>query len=596
VRSQDDLVGAVAFQDGRFLRPPPSDRSHANRVIVGLMRRSLLRLTAILACLAAALSAQETKAQRDQRMQWWREARFGMFIHWGIYSVPAGTYDGKQIPGIGEWIMNRGKIPVARYAGYAKEFNPVQFNADEWVKLAKAAGMKYIIITSKHHDGFAMFGSKASPYNIVDATPFKRDVIKELSAACQRQGMKLGLYYSQAQDWHHRGGAAAGGHWDKAAQDGSMDEYIDKIAVPQVKEILTNYGPISVLWWDTPVDMTKARADKFQPLLKLQPGLITNNRLGGGYQGDNSTPEQFIPATGIPGKDFEVCMTMNDTWGFKSYDENWKSAADLIHKLSDIAGKGGNFLLNVGPTRDGVIPNASVTRLKTVGEWMKVNSEAVYGTSAGPFPYLKWGRASRKGQMLYLHVFDWPSDGTLRVPLKNKVTRAYLLADRKPLAVKQTGERIEIRLPGKAPDAIASVVAVQIEGEPAAQPVPSLGKTGVASSTADAAHGPAKAFDGEHDTFWKAGAKAATLEVTLDKPARIGYVTLIEGWENQSFTRRFRLEYKVGNEWKTAFEDTRIGRAYTKAFPAVTAQTFRLNILEATEPPQIEEMQLLIDE
>lgn len=212
--------------------------------------------------------------------------------------------------------MNNGKIPVARYANYAQRFNPAKFNPDEWVTPAQAAGMKHIVITSKHHDGFAMFKSLASPYNVVDGTPFKRDVIGELAEACRRHGIKLGLCYSQAQDWHHPGGSAMGGHWDPA-QGGSMDQYIDPIAVPQVREILSKYS-LSILWWDTPIDMNEARASRFLPLLNLKPGLITNNRLGGGVGGDLTTPEQFIPATGIPGKDFEVCMTMNDTWVYKS--------------------------------------------------------------------------------------------------------------------------------------------------------------------------------------------------------------------------------------------------------------------------------------
>ena len=334
---------------------------------------------------------KETKEQRDPRMAWWREAKFGMFIHWGIYSVPAGTWKDKQIGGIGEWIMNSGKIPVKDYAEFAGKFNPVKFDADKWVSVAKKAGMKYIVITSKHHDGFAMFHSKATPYNIYDATPFKRDPLKELAAACKKQGIRLGFYYSQAQDWHHPGGAAAGGHWDKA-QDGSMDEYLRKIAVPQVREILSNYGPVAVLWWDTPYDMTKERAEMLLPALKLQPGIIMNNRLGGGYEGDTETPEQEIPATGFPGgRDWETCMTMNDTWGFKSYDHNWKSTETLIRMLADIASKGGNFLLNVGPTSEGLIPEPSVERLTAVGTWMDVNGESIYGTSASPFKKLALG-------------------------------------------------------------------------------------------------------------------------------------------------------------------------------------------------------------
>jgi alpha-L-fucosidase len=275
---------------------------------------------------AAGLTAsdalpQETKQERDQRMAWWRDARFGMFIHWGLYAVPAGTWQGKQIPSIGEWIMNTGKIPVADYEKLAAQFNPVKFNADQWVSIAKRAGMKYIVITSKHHDGFAMFHSKASPYNIYDATPFQRDPLAELAAACKRQGLRLGFYYSQCQDWHHPGAEAIGEHWDKA-QDGSFDHYLDTVAIPQVQEILTNY-PLSVLWWDTPTGaMTSERAAKLAALLKLRPGLITNDRLGGGFSGDTNTPEQFVPATGYPGRDWETCMTMNDTWGFKSYDHN----------------------------------------------------------------------------------------------------------------------------------------------------------------------------------------------------------------------------------------------------------------------------------
>lgn len=413
--------------------------------------------------------ANETTAERDARMKWFREARFGMFIHWGVYSVPAGTYDGKQIGGIGEWIMHQGRIPTATYQGFAKQFNPVNYDADKWVQLAKNAGMKYIVITSKHHDGFAMFDSGASSWNISSATPFKRDPLKELAEACQKHGLKLGFYYSQAQDWNHPGGAAAGGHWDKA-QDGDMTEYIKKIAVPQVKEILTKYGKIAVLWWDTPVDMTKERADLLLPLLKLQPGIIHNNRLGGGYKGDTETPEQFIPATGYPGgRDWETCMTMNDTWGFKSYDHNWKSTKDLVRNLVDIASKGGNYLLNVGPTSLGEIPGPSIERLTAIGTWMKQNGKSIYATTASPFKKLPWGRCTKvlnpRGATLYLHVFDWPTDGKLLVPgLKNWVSRASLLVGGKKLAVKESPEGPVVMLPLQAPDAISSTVVLDVEG------------------------------------------------------------------------------------------------------------------------------------
>jgi alpha-L-fucosidase len=413
--------------------------------------------------------ADETAAQREARLKWWREARFGMFIHWGVYSVPAGTYKGKQIGGIGEWIMNTGKIPVPAYREFAKQFNPVKYNADQWVRLAKQAGMKYIVITAKHHDGFAMFDSEASDWNIMKASPFGRDPLKELAAACKRHGIKLGFYYSQAQDWNNPGGAAAGGHWDNA-QDGDMTDYIRKVAAPQVREILTHYGPISVLWWDTDIDMTKERADLLLPLLRLQPGIIYNNRLGGGYKGDTETPEQIIPATGYPGRDWETCMTMNDTWGFKSYDNNWKSSDSLIRNLIDIASKGGNYLLNVGPTSEGLIPEPSVERLQAIGQWMKLNHESIYGTTASPFKRLTWGRCTKtltsNGAILYLHVFDWPADGKLLVSgLKNGVEGAYLLADKHHAVVAQNGpEGVTLLVPGKAMDPVSSTIVLKVKG------------------------------------------------------------------------------------------------------------------------------------
>ena len=290
----------------------------------------------------------ETVEQRDARMEWWRDARFGLFIHWGVYSVPAGTYHDEKIGGIGEWIMQRAKIPVAEYKSYAKDFNPVNYDPKAWVKMAKDAGMKYIVITSKHHDGFSLFDSKVTDWDVVDASPYGKDLLKPLVKEAKKAGLKIGFYYSQAQDWTHPGGAKSGydegKYWDEA-QGGSFDTYLKEIAYPQVEEIFNNYD-IDILWWDTPRWMTKERAEILRPLLAMKPGLITNNRLGGGYKGDSDTPEQHIPATGIEGRDWEVCMTMNETWGYKSYDDNWKSTEDLLHKLIDIASKGGNFLFS----------------------------------------------------------------------------------------------------------------------------------------------------------------------------------------------------------------------------------------------------------
>ena len=411
----------------------------------------------------------ESPAARQDRLRWYHEAKFGMFIHWGLYSIPAGIWRGQEVPGIGEWIMEHGKIPMKDYQPLAGQFNPVNFDADAWVRAAKDAGMKYIVITAKHHDGFAMFKSDASPFNIVDATPFKRDPLQELAAACRKAGIRLGFYYSQAQDWNHPGGAAWNGSWDPA-QKGDMDEYLRTVAVPQVRELLTHYGPVSVFWWDTPKDMTPARAALLAPLLALQPGIISNNRLGGGYPGDTKTPEQRIPATGYPG-DWETCMTMNDTWGYKSYDQDWKSATTLVRNLIDIVSKGGNYLLNVGPNSLGEFPGPSLERLQQIGAWLRQNGEAIYGTTASPFPRLTWGRATQKPGRLYLHVFDWPRDGTLTVPMRGGATRAYLLADPAtslPLALSPAG--LVLSVPASAPDPIASVIV--LEGVGPVQPLP----------------------------------------------------------------------------------------------------------------------------
>jgi len=436
----------------------------------------------------------ETPAQHEARMAWWREARFGMFIHWGLYSIPAGTWRGKQVEGIGEWIMNSGSIPVADYKALAGQFNPTSFNAHDIVALAKAAGMKYIVITAKHHDGFAMFDSKADPFNIVAATPFHRDPIRELADQCKQQGIKLGFYYSQDQDWTAPGGAALMRadhqaptfHWDKA-QDGEFAAYLHNKAIPQMKELLTNYGDFPVvIWFDTPTkDMTPGLAGEIVTLLNQHPNLIWNNRLGGGYKGDTETPEQFIPAEGYPGRDWESCMTMNDTWGFKSYDTNFKSTETLLRNLIDIASKGGNYLLNIGPDAKGNVPPAEVDRLQQVGKWIATNGESIYGTKptlfgeeAGAFsttekdkngepkfvPSWDW-RSTTAPNKIYVELFTWPKETFHLDDSPRTITGAYLLADKsqKPLRVTHTDTGTDVALPTAAPDLIASVLVLTTE-------------------------------------------------------------------------------------------------------------------------------------
>jgi alpha-L-fucosidase len=434
-------------------------------------RAEILALLLLPLVLISGLRA-ETPNERDARMKWWREARFGMFIHWGVYAVPAGEYKGQRFDHIGEWIMLDGHIPVDEYRAYAKEFNPVKYRPDEWAQLAADAGMKYVVITSKHHDGFALFPSEATDWDIADASPYRKDLIGPLADAVRKQDLKFGLYYSQAQDWTHPGGAKArhksNEGWDPA-HNGDFDQYIDAIAVPQVREILTRYQP-DVLWWDTPVEMNPARAAKLAPLLALRPGIITNDRLQRpDYPGDFTTPEQRIPDTGLD-RDWETCMTMNRTWGYKSYDHDWKSTEKLLRNLIDIASKGGNYLLNIGPKADGTIPEESIERLREIGKWMKVNGEAIYATTASPIDRPAWGRITTKrgdgSTTLYLHVFDWPENGVLPVAIDNEASECFLLAepDRKFPVKKGSDDGLAVQLAGSAPDAIASVVVLKVQG------------------------------------------------------------------------------------------------------------------------------------
>ena len=410
------------------------------------------------------LSADELK---QKRLRWFRDARFGMMIHWGIYSVPAGEWKGKLIPGLGEWIMNRAKIPVVEYEQLAKQFNPVKFNAEEIVGLAKNAGMKYIVITSKHHDGFAMYHSAVSKYNIVDATPFKRDPMKELAEAAAKAGIKLCFYYSQTQDWHESD--AVGNDWDfKDESKKNFAKYLEEKVKPQVREILTGYGPIGLIWFDTPRNMTKAQSQELVDLVhSIQPDCLVSGRVGNGVGDYDSAGDNQI-SVGQVKRDWETPVTMNDTWAFKRDDQNWKPVSILIRQLVQVASRGGNYLLNIGPTAEGTIPQPSVDRLTEVGKWVKVNSDAVYGTGPSPFPYeLPWGIITTKPGKVYLHVFDWPQKELMLYGLKSKVKNAYLLSGGTKLKFSQKNDiakdhyAITVSLPTSAPDKNDSVIVLE---------------------------------------------------------------------------------------------------------------------------------------
>jgi alpha-L-fucosidase len=414
------------------------------------------------------------------RLKWWNEARFGMFIHWGLYAQWGSHYpgaDGKLLDGKSEHMMRHLRLPYALYSTIPRVFNPTDFNADQWVRIAKDAGMKYMVLTSKHHDGFAMFDSPSHDYNVIKATPWKRDPVRELAAACRRGGLKFGVYYSLGRDWedpdvptsYKADGKRRSNDWDwpdETKKD--FAKYFERKVKPQVRELLTQYGPIDVLWFDTPEQITEAQSIELMKLIHgLQPACIVNQRVGNRH-GDYRVAEQEIPADGWADA-WETCMTLNRHWGYYLGDENFKPIEVVVRNLIDIASKGGNFLLNVGPTGEGVIPAGSVERLQATGAWLRVNGEAIYGTTASPLGKFSWGRCTEKksatGTTLYLHVFEWPKDGRLSVPGLDakKVSSAALLVSGMKLAMKGTADGLELTLPAAASDTLSSTIVIRAE-------------------------------------------------------------------------------------------------------------------------------------
>ncbi len=466
------------------------------------MRSSIAALVLSMGVLSQAQAQMASGSDRDTRMSWWREARFGMFVHYGVYSGLAGTWEGKAVDttlGM-EKIQRRLKIDTDVYAQKAIPlFKPKPDFAREWTRLAKEAGCKYLVFTTKHHDGFALHNSKVSDFDA--GSVLGRDLTREIVDAAREEGLKVGFYYSVI-DWHHDQYAYAlskqlehpllGQPYPNGTRDHA--KYITFMRA-QVAELVSNYGPVDVMWWDySAKDFQGQKAwrafDLMDEVRTKQPGIIMNNRLfrceeagwksmqteGSGNRldpkyGDFITPEQHVPATGMPGVDWETCMTMNTTWGYSDHDHAWKTDETLIRYLIDIASKGGNYLLNIGPKVDGSAPEESVAALKAIGAWMRVNGESIYGTSASPFPYLRWGRATRKDATLYLHVFDWPADGVLDVPMKADVAKAVLLAapDVK-LTITGDGAHTRIGLPVAAPDKIAAVIRLDLRGTPIIDP------------------------------------------------------------------------------------------------------------------------------
>jgi alpha-L-fucosidase len=457
------------------------------------MKNQFIRYGFYVIIIASVISGSCTHKTREMNVankppdsngyiNWFKEAKFGMFIHWGPYSRLAGEWNGRHVE-VGkeaEWIMKDLSIPVGKYRELAHKMNPVRFDAHEWVRLAKAAGMKYIVITAKHHDGFAMYKSKVTSYNIVDWTPFKRDPLKELSEACAEEGIRFCIYYSQREDWDHPGGY--GNNWDYDNDWGDdyyvhekFTKYLEEKAKPQLRELLTNYGPIGLVWFDRGM-YTPEQGQELVSLVKgLQPATLINSRVGnygqellGDYQsmGDNGMPPGGLKEY------WESAQTLNQTWGFSKFDTLWKSPETVIRRLVEIVSRGGNYLLNIGPEGSGEIPDATVETLRKVGPWVERNAESIYGTTANPFGELPWGYCTVKADRLYLFVRDWPDDGVITIQgLQNHVNSATLLLNKSTiLKVTQVEKQTRIFLPSKPNDYPVSVLELGIDGSPRVDP------------------------------------------------------------------------------------------------------------------------------
>jgi alpha-L-fucosidase len=402
-------------------------------------------------------------------IQWWQDARFGMFVHWGVYAVPAGVHSGKPVRNLGEWIMHHARIPKAEYAKYASGLAPEGYDPAAWVDLAREAGMKYMVVTSKHHDGFALFDSKVSDWDAVDATRGKQDLLMPLVEECRKRRMPLGFHYSQALDWWHPGGARYGDPWDES-QKGSFDEYLARIAVPQIKELLANYGPVASFFFDTPLQMNAQRAAAIEQV--LPPSTLTNDRLYGGSPGSYRSYETQLPRTPDLTRPWELCLSCNDTWGYKSGDQNWKSSAALLRTLIDSVSMGGNVLLNVGPDANGRIPEPAARALREIGAWTGKYGESIYETRRSPYSRIPWKggcttRALPSGDsVVYAHLYEWPAERELRLPgLANPITSARLLPGGPDIVTVRQGNSWLLRLPDNPGNGVA-VIRLELKGIP----------------------------------------------------------------------------------------------------------------------------------
>jgi alpha-L-fucosidase len=552
------------------------------------------------AAAAAAAAAAPTGVDPDDpgappaAIDAWKDLRFGMFIHWGPVALT-----GHEIG----WSRGR-QTPIEEYDNLYKKFNPTKFDAEEWAKTAKDAGMKYMVITTKHHDGFCLWPSEYTDYDIAE-TPFGRDVLKELSDACRKHGLKFGTYYSTC-DWHHpdypKGSPAGRTNKPNPNLPGYM-EYLEN----QSQELVKKYGPLLTMWFDVPREVHKKDAlPATLALRKLQPDIVINNR---GYMepsGDYDTPEQRIGGFNRE-RPWETCMTICRQWAWKPNDQ-MKSLNDCLKVLIYTIGGDGNLLFNVGPTAEGVIEQRQVERLKEMGDWVKQHAEAIYGTRGGPYKPGNWGASTCKKHFVYLFVMDWPEVGGITLPKLPAAVQEASLLNGDAVEVTTEGNLVTVNVPAEKRDEFVTVVRLKLNGgvlrlDPVAVPDASsgsvaVGKPATASNVfqnQQGKYGPAKALDDDAETRWAtdAGTREAWLEVDLGEPVEVGRTRINEWYDHHPRVRSFEVQYRDGDDWKTAQAGGKIGTMATTTFSPIKARHWRLNILSASDGPTIKEFQLL---
>jgi len=547
---------------------------------------SLLVLATLLG--ASALNAQDMAVSPGprpypERLRWWADARFGMFIHWGPVSLT-----GHEIG----WARGT-QVPIAEYDQLYKKFNPTNFNADAWVKTAKDAGMKYIVFTTKHHDGFCMWNTKQTDYNIMNS-PFGRDVVKELSVACKRASIRFCTYHSVC-DWHHPDFplTSPGGRVKRSTSN--LDRY-EQYLRAEVKELITQDGPLGVMWFDVPQQFDRARGQGLINFTRsLQPDIIINDRSGA--SGDYDTPEQRVGKY-QDSRPWETCMTICRQWAWKPND-TMKSLQQCLQTLVTCAAGDGNLLFNVGPMPNGLIEPRQVERLQEMGAWLAKNGESIYGTRGGPWKPNKAVASTRKGNTVFVHVFKC-DNGRLELPALPRDVKSASLLGGGAVKLGRSEGNLVLELDPAALDPIDTIVRLELDGSAMDVPAIPVSAPGAVKTTASnvyrnmlSEYGPEQAFDGDSATRWAtdAGTKRAWITADLGKPQRVFGVNVDEALEER--VRRFEFQYRDGTSWKTIFTGQKLGSSFQKKFEPLTAREFRLNILDASEGPTINEIELL---